>query len=194
MPRVSDEYREARRDEIARAALRCLERSGVHETSIADIVVESGLSTGAIYSHFSSKAELARYIVGRFLVPQIDALESGATRGMVQTPREILTALIRTFAEKGLPPAVVLQFWAEAMVDPDLRAEMGRTASRLRDSLTAAVRPWAEQTGSAEPDALADETTRSIISLAQGWIAHAAVFEPRDISTYLETATAVLES
>ena len=35
MPRVSDDYRRARRDEIARAAIRCLERKGVHDTSIA---------------------------------------------------------------------------------------------------------------------------------------------------------------
>ncbi|MBN9180063.1 MAG: TetR family transcriptional regulator, partial [Microbacterium sp.] len=74
MPKVSERYREARRDEIAQAALRCLERNGVRDTSIADIVAESGLSTGAIYSHFRNKAELARYIVGRFLSVRIDVL------------------------------------------------------------------------------------------------------------------------
>ncbi|MET0735934.1 MAG: TetR/AcrR family transcriptional regulator [Microbacterium sp.] len=192
MPKVSAQYREARRDEIARAALRCLERRGVHDTSIADIVEESGLSTGAIYSHFASKAELARYIVARFLFPQVEALESAGARGEIVAPRGILTRLIRTFADKGLPPGVVLQFWGEAMVDSELSAEMMRTASRLRTSLTVAVLPWAEASGAEDPAALADETTRAIVSLAQGWIAHSAVFGPRDIDSYLASAGAVL--
>src|SRR5688572_32542446 len=103
MPKVTEAYREARRDEIARAALRCLERKGVRDTSIADIVEESGLSTGAIYSHFTNKAELARYIVGRFLIVRIDQLEAIGLRGVVTPPREVLTAMLRTFSDDGLP-------------------------------------------------------------------------------------------
>jgi AcrR family transcriptional regulator len=193
MPRVSAAYREARRDEIARAALRCLERKGVHETSISDIVEESGLSTGAIYSHFTSKAELARYIVGRFLVPKVDGLEAQASHGAVIPPRAILTTLLRSFADEGLPPAVVLQFWAEAMVDPEMNAEMLRTAARLRDALAHALRPWAEASGASDPDVTALLTTRSVIALAQGWIAHSAVFGPQDVDSYLSAVASVLE-
>src|SRR6187431_2552970 len=103
MPKVTEKYREARRDEIALAAIRCLERKGVRETSIADIVAESGLSTGAIYSHFTNKAELARYIVGRFLIVRIDALEAKGLRGVVTPPRGVLTELLRTFTDGGMP-------------------------------------------------------------------------------------------
>src|SRR6187401_1724886 len=102
MPRVSDDYRRARRDEIARAAVRCLERKGVRDTSIADIVEESGLSTGAIYSHFSNKAELARYVAGRFLLPRIDALEAAGARGVVIAPREVLQRMLTVIGEVGL--------------------------------------------------------------------------------------------
>lgn len=194
MPRVSAAYREARRDEIARAALRCLQRKGVHETSISDIVEESGLSTGAIYSHFTSKAELARYIVGRFLIPKVDAFEDRASRGDVVTPRAVLTTLLHTFADEGLPPAVVLQFWAEAMVDPEMNAEMMRTAGRLRDTLVHALTPWAEASGAADPGVTALLTTRSVIALAQGWIAHSAVFGAHDIDAYLTAASGVLDA
>ena len=100
MPRVSDDYRRARRDEIARAAIRCLERKGVHDTSIADIVEESGLSTGAIYSHFSSKSELARYIVAEYLFPRLHDLERSAD---VRAPREILQSMLKVFSDDGLP-------------------------------------------------------------------------------------------
>ncbi|MFB7894020.1 TetR/AcrR family transcriptional regulator [Microbacterium sp. NPDC056044] len=196
MPKVSEEYREARRDEIARAALRVLARNGVRDTSIADIVEESGLSTGAIYSHFSNKAELARYVVGRFLLPRIDALEAAGESGRIVTPREALQGMLSMFAEAGLSPSLVLQFWGEAMVEPGLHEEMLRTAARLRGSLTLAIGPWArtQTSDDAHSATLAAETARSIVALAQGYIANSAVFGPRAVDEYLESAVAVLAS
>ncbi|MHC3000011.1 TetR/AcrR family transcriptional regulator [Microbacterium sp. HJ5] len=192
MPRVTVAYREARRDEIARAALRCLVRKGVRDTSIADIVTESGLSTGAIYSHFSSKAELARYIVARYLVPHVETLEARARKGDVIAPRAVLATLLRAFEEHGLPPSVVVQFWAEAMVDPDLLAQVSVTAERLRASLQAALQPWADASGVAAPAVLAADTVRAVMALTQGWIAHTAVFGSRSVNSYIESATAAL--
>lgn len=196
MPKVSEEYREARRDEIARAALRVLERKGVRDTSIADIVEESGLSTGAIYSHFTNKAELARHVVGRFLLPRIDALEAAGTRGDVVSPRDALGGMLSTFRDTGLPPTLVVQFWGEAMVDAELHAEMLRTAGRLRGSLAAAITPWARARSASDADAaaLASRCARTIAALAQGYIANSAVFGPRDIDEYVTSAAAVLTS
>src|SRR4051812_24670105 len=113
MPKVSEQYRQARRAEIARAALRVLDRKGVRDTSIADIVIESGLSTGAIYSHFSNKGELARYIVGELMLPRLDALAASPDE---RSPREIIELLLQAIADNGVSPAVILQFWAEASV------------------------------------------------------------------------------
>jgi len=195
MPRVTDAYREARRDEIARAALRRLERNGVRDTSIADIVEESGLSTGAIYSHFSNKAELARYVAERFLLPRVDALEAAGRGGELVSPREALRRLLMVMGKEGLSPSLVVQFWGEAMVDPDLRAAMNRTVSQLRASLAAAVTPWAH-TRAASADAaaaLAAAAARSIAALAQGYIVHVAVFGPREVDEYIASATSVLE-
>lgn len=197
MPKVTDAYREARRDEIARAALRCLERNGVRETSIADIVEESGLSTGAIYSHFRNKAELARYIVGRFLFVHLDSLEAAGTRGEVLAPRIVLGEMLRTFTEDGLPAPLVVQFWGEAMVDDEIHAEMTRTAGRLAASLTAAVTPWARaRLGDEASDPavaeLAADAARTIASLAQGYIANTAVFGARDVGDYVDSVVSAL--
>jgi len=197
MPKVTDAYREARRDEIARAALRCLERNGVRDTSIADIVVESGLSTGAIYSHFRNKAELARYIVGRYLFVHIDTLDAAGRRGDVMPPRQVLAEMLRSFTDDGLPAPLVVQFWGEAMVDGDLHGEMTRTAGRLAASLAAAVTPWTrERLGGAASDSVVAEhaahTARTIAALAQGYVANTAVFGPRDVAEYVESVVAAL--
>jgi AcrR family transcriptional regulator len=197
MPKVTDAYREARRDEIAQAAVRCLVRKGVRDTSIADIVTESGLSTGAIYSHFTNKAELARYIVGRFLIVRIDALESAGLQGVLTSPRDVLTELLRTFTDDGLPASLVIQFWGEAMVEGALHDEMMRTAGRLGRSLTAALTPWArESAGSPSSDAavadLAAGTARTIATLVQGYVANTAVFGPRDVQEYVASVVIAL--
>lgn len=196
MPRVSKEYREARRDEIAQAAIRCLERQGVRETSIADIVAESGLSTGAIYSHFTNKAELARYIVGRFLIVRVDALEARGEAGEVVPPRAALEEMLGIFGEARLSPGLVVQFWGEAMVDAELKAVMTTTAGHLLAALATATLPWARtQTGSEDAaSSLARESARTLSALAQGYIANTAVFGPRDPADYVAAAASVLSS
>lgn len=50
--------RQERRIEIIEATMRCLLRKGYSNISMADIVEESGLSTGTIYWHFKDKKDL----------------------------------------------------------------------------------------------------------------------------------------
>src|SRR6202012_4992101 len=58
MPKVKPETLAARRGEILQAAETCFARQGFHQTTIQDVIRESGLSAGCIYSHFANKEEL----------------------------------------------------------------------------------------------------------------------------------------
>src|SRR5919197_4711710 len=58
MPKVSPAHEQHRRDQILAAAMACFARQGYHATSMDDVVRQSGLSVGAIYSYFPSKEEL----------------------------------------------------------------------------------------------------------------------------------------
>ena len=60
MPKISPALGQQRRDQILAAALACFARQGYHATSMDDVVRESGLSVGAIYTYFSSKEDLDR--------------------------------------------------------------------------------------------------------------------------------------
>jgi AcrR family transcriptional regulator len=193
MPRVSEEYREARRDEIARAALRVLDRKGVRETSIADIVAESGLSTGAIYSHFTNKGELARYIVSEFMLPRLDAI-AAATE--VLTPRQIIEMMLTAISENGISPAVILQFWGEGSAAGEIRDELLRTVVRLRAALAGALLPWARERTADDDEAvaLAEAHTLDVAAVAQGFIANQAIFGPRDPHEYLASVAEILSS
>ena len=58
MPRVSDEHRAARREEILAAARRCFARHGYEGATVARLERETGLSRGAITNYFPHKEDL----------------------------------------------------------------------------------------------------------------------------------------
>ena len=60
MPRLSESSKIERRERIIAAARRCFLEKGFSNTSMADIVAESGMSPGSIYSHFDGKASIMR--------------------------------------------------------------------------------------------------------------------------------------
>ena len=109
MPRVTEAHRRARRDEITAAAIRVLERTGLSGTSIAQIVTESGLSSGAIYANFENKAELAREIASSLLRWRLDGIEEATAAGVVRAPVQVLRDLFATMAREGAPIPLILQ-------------------------------------------------------------------------------------
>jgi AcrR family transcriptional regulator len=58
MPRVTAAHEQEVRERIVAAALRVFGERGFHGATIADVVRESGLSVGAIYTYFKGKDDL----------------------------------------------------------------------------------------------------------------------------------------
>jgi AcrR family transcriptional regulator len=58
VPKISQAHEQQRRAQILAAAMACFARQGYRAASMADVVRESGLSVGAIYSYFPSKEDL----------------------------------------------------------------------------------------------------------------------------------------
>jgi AcrR family transcriptional regulator len=61
-PKITEEQKETRRNEILQAACKCFAEKGFHSTTMKDICSQSGLSTGAVYSYFNGKDELIKAI------------------------------------------------------------------------------------------------------------------------------------
>ncbi|MCH9035735.1 MAG: TetR/AcrR family transcriptional regulator, partial [Chloroflexi bacterium] len=57
-PKVSEEYLEARRQQILDAAVVCFSRRGFYLTTLEDIHKKAGLSKGAVYHYFKSKEDI----------------------------------------------------------------------------------------------------------------------------------------
>ena len=58
MPRVTAAHEQEVRDRIVHAALRVFGERGFHGATMQDVVRESGLSVGAIYTWFKGKDDL----------------------------------------------------------------------------------------------------------------------------------------
>lgn len=57
-PKVNLKHKEERKNQILNAAFSCFNTLGYQQTTMRDICKEAGLSTGAVYSYFSSKKDI----------------------------------------------------------------------------------------------------------------------------------------
>jgi AcrR family transcriptional regulator len=92
MPKTSEAAKEARRTQILDAAVRCFARRGYYETTIEDLVAETGLSRGALYVYYPSKEAIYLAISDRWRCGLHEAIQSRLTPDL--TPSEILRLLI----------------------------------------------------------------------------------------------------
>ena len=186
MPKVSEAYREARRDEIARAAIQRLSKQGFSGTSMSDIIDESGMSAGAIYSHFASKAEIAQHVARMVVGTRAEELVALARASDPPLgPVQIISYVLEATRLMGIQRVMLLQVWAEATVDPELRAIIDETVGRLRAAYGDAIAPWlrarGRQTDAATIRALAD----TMVAVSQGFVVNSALFGRDDPQGYL---------
>jgi TetR/AcrR family transcriptional regulator, transcriptional repressor of aconitase len=80
MPKVTQQYRDARRDQILSAARRCFLRDGFHATSMQDLFAEAGLSAGAVYRYFASKEDMIIAIAEENMLDIVDMVHDVAAR------------------------------------------------------------------------------------------------------------------
>lgn len=92
--------RDARRTDgratLLAAAVRCMNTHGYHGTSIRDIADEAGVSSAALYHHFSSKQDILVAIMRRALGDAADATQDAlALAGTA--PTDQLAAVVRAW-------------------------------------------------------------------------------------------------
>jgi AcrR family transcriptional regulator len=143
MPKVSAEHRESRRSEILCAARRRFASEGFHATSMQDILEESGLSAGAVYSYFAGKSDIVAAIAGENVSTLLDALSASAQApGEISVADAVVTALASVRAKDGPTDTarLALQVWAESARDPALCDRFAATHERFRAVIAGLIR------------------------------------------------------
>lgn len=116
-----------RREQIFQAAMLCFSRKGYHQTTMDDIVAESGLSKGALYWYFKSKKELFLSLVNEFMAQFGKEWESvAAIEGNSATDKlRASLALFQAGMGQMIPFfGVMMEAWALTRHDEDVESLM----------------------------------------------------------------------
>jgi AcrR family transcriptional regulator len=197
VPRVSAAHEQEVRDRILAAATRVFAEKGYHSSTIADVVRESGLSVGAIYTYFSGKDELIRLTCEDIASRGLDEL--AARLAPATTTAERLAIAIRLYVETideydGAPGQVSLvQAWAEADREPVVREMLVGRRERLAGAGQLLLRQGVIN-GELPASLDVDAVTRGILALLDGLmlqrIEAGDAYRPADLE---RRATAIVE-
>jgi AcrR family transcriptional regulator len=197
MPRITDERREARREQILEAARACLQEHGLEAVSMEMIIARSGLSTGAVYGYFKGKDEIINAVVsdgtaamGRRLVPILTDPEPPPLPQFAER-------LLRTIADfgRGKPGGidrllVSLHGWSHSQSDPGLGAATRTAYRRQRELFAETVRRW-QAAGTFDPGADPGEVAELLQSIILGFVAQRALAGDADVQAHARALDAL---
>jgi AcrR family transcriptional regulator len=174
MPRVSAAHEQEVRDRIVAAALRVFSERGYQRATIQDVVRDSGLSVGAIYTYFRSKDELFLECCDLMTGGGLDTLGT-LLAGKETTAERLATAAVFYIdsideAPEGGPGLVTLvQAWAGAETEPRLRDMLVRRRERLVGAGQLLLREGVAR-GELPAWIDVDATTRAYIAMLDGML------------------------
>lgn len=150
--RTQQERRDDTQRRLLTATLSCLTELGYARTTTPEIVKLAGLSQGALFKHFASKAELLSAAVEHLF----DELVTGYQVGFAALPRGAATAeasfelLWKIFTGPRL--AVAFELYTAARTDPELQQALIPVVQRHRQVLVELARGLFPQAASEVPD------------------------------------------
>ena len=184
MPKVSQQYRDARRDQILSAARRCFLRDGFHATSMQDLFAEAGLSSGAVYRYFTSKDDMIIAIAEENMLGIVDMIRDVAARRPDRPMGAILADILEMVRAKhvqdGLGSIAVL-VWSEALRSPAVAGRLSEMLARIRGYL-AEVGRERQGAGDLPADVPADALAAALMSIVPGYLMQLAVLGPATVS------------
>jgi len=141
MPRINDQQRQARRNQILEAARELFTINGFHDTSMDDIIAAAGMSSGGVYGYFSGKdaiiAVIAQQVVGGITATVSDVLKTEPVPPIAEVLRRLIVQ-IDILAEG--PGRLALQVWGEAQRDPVIAALAAAEGVNVRTAVLDLVR------------------------------------------------------
>jgi len=178
MPKVAQAHLDARRQQIVDAARVRFASQGFARTSMGDIVTESGLSTGAIYSYFSSKDELVIAVCEQ----ASDALPKALTAKSIT---DFLEHVRRLERDKG-HARLTAQIYAEAALNPALAVIVDEQLSALRVAV-ANLMPKRSK-------AKAVRIAEAFVALCSGYSGQLAVRGDLDPAPFTQALMAIIQA
>jgi TetR/AcrR family transcriptional regulator, transcriptional repressor of aconitase len=180
MPKVSQQYRDARRDQILAAARRCFLRDGFHATSMQDLFAEAGLSSGAVYSYFASKEDVIIAIAEENMRGVMEMIHMVAATHPGQSAGATIAdaiEMLRAGDERNGAGKLGVIVWGEALRNPSLAARFTDMVTEIRADLATFARDG-QSSGNLPGDVSADALAATFMSIVPGYILQLALLGP----------------
>lgn len=178
MPKVDQAHLDGRRQQIVEAARTRFAEQGFAGTSMADIVTEAQLSTGAIYRYFRSKDELVVAVCEQGAAAFPEALTGDAVRDFLEHMRRL--------ARENGHARLTAQIYAEAALSPVLAAVVQQQLAEMRARVVRLL-----------PDpraARADEVAEAFVAVCIGYSLQLAVRGDVDPAPFADALLATVEA
>ncbi|MFC3612752.1 TetR/AcrR family transcriptional regulator [Lutimaribacter marinistellae] len=165
---------------ICEAAVRCLDRFGYAETTLARIQDEAKVSRGAIMYHFADRHEIVTATAIRLLNQSLRPIETRKANDRSSSPRELIQEIWHRVVNTSGGRAM-LEILVACRTDPALKASL---ATRLHEWDKASLASIAELYSGTGPDpddaALLWSIARSFV---RGLIVHEQFLESPEFTT-----------
>ena len=200
MPRITEERREARREQILDAARACVLEHGLEAVSMEMIIARSGLSTGAVYRYFTGKDELIEAAI------TTAAREIGAAVAPVLAdskpvlPSELVEKLLAawvSYSRSGVGAAagldrmpVAVHGWSYALADSHLKAALQAGLRGFREACIPFIKQWQANgvvDAGVEPSAVA----QLLLSIFLGFVAQRSLTGEAGVQAHADALAAL---
>jgi TetR/AcrR family transcriptional repressor of uid operon len=198
VPRVSAARLEARREQILEAAVACFARRGFHETTMADVAREAGITAGAIYRYFPSKEDVVeasaeaqdRARAERFRVAQ----EKGDQQGHnLRVLDEVLDLYLARAARPDPVVRLRVQLFGEALHNRRVRDVFRKRWDEILTRMAEIVRR-AQAQGEIDPTLDPGAVAGLLLAAADGLAVHKSVDPDVDVRQYAQVLKALYRS
>jgi len=200
MPKITEERREARRQQILDAARACMLERGLEAVSMEMIIARSGLSTGAVYRYFTGKDELIEAAIttaAREIGAAVAPILASPVPGLPSQLVEKLLAAWVSYSRSGVGAAAgidrmptALHGWSYAQTDPELKAALRAGLRGFRELCVPVIKQWQTDgvvAASADPDAVA----QLILSIWLGFVAQRSLTGDADVQAHTDALAAL---
>lgn len=173
MARLADPaLAQRRRREIVEAAMACFRKRGFHQASMHEICAAAGISAGALYRYFPSKADIILTIAEedqRATEALIESIAAGAdiTESLVSIARDVVCRC-------GENQPLTADVLAEAMRDPALAKRFAERILEMQERLAHAIAAG-QRHGSVERSIDPETAARLVTLMIDGLVLRAAV-------------------
>ncbi|MGE5289209.1 MAG: TetR/AcrR family transcriptional regulator [Micromonosporaceae bacterium] len=195
MPKIAEQARAARRNQIIAAALACFARAGYHATTMADVAAQAGVSKGTPYLYFESKEALFIALHDEWdcgVRDRANAAVAALPADARRSPRRILHAVAAAVAAHVVAHPETCRVLTEARAlaahEPEIaaavRAADGRAHQQL-ENLIAAGLEAGEWPAGTDPALQARLFTAGLYGLMAQWHLAPGSFSWDDAATAL---------